>query len=95
VGDVVRATGDAAAAVGQTFDWVVSNIIAHTLVELARTLVERTRTGGSLVLSGVLDTQSDEVIGAVAAAARALGRADPTVVERRSRDEWVAVRLRL
>jgi len=95
VGDAVRATGDDVAALGQTFDWVVANIIAHTLIELARPLVERTRPDGSLVLSGVLETQGGEVIAAITAAARALGRTGPVLVERRVADEWVALRLRL
>lgn len=95
VGDVVRATGDDVAAVGQSFDWVVANIIAHTLIELARPLVERTRPGGSLVLSGVLASQADEVLAAMVHAARELGRSQPTVALQRHRDEWIAVRLRL
>jgi ribosomal protein L11 methyltransferase len=95
VGEVVRASADDVAAVAQSFDWVVANIIAHTLIELARPLVERTRPGGSLVLSGVLTGQADEVIAAMGSAARELGRSPPVVVDRRNRDEWIAVRLRI
>ena len=43
---------------------VVANIVAGTLVELAPTLSSLTRPGGDLVLSGILETQTDAVAGA-------------------------------
>jgi len=46
-------------ALGGTFDLVVANILANTLVELAPALVRHTR--GRLVLAGVLIQQEDEV----------------------------------
>jgi ribosomal protein L11 methyltransferase len=50
----------------QTFDVVVANILASPLKLLAPMLVSRVTPGGSLVLSGVLERQIDEVISAYA-----------------------------
>ncbi len=93
VGDVVRASGDDLRAVPGVFDWVLANIIAPVLVELAEPLVAHTARGGALVLSGVLDTQEAEVLAAIRDAAKRLGRPEPVVAGRRQRDEWVALRL--
>ena len=43
---------------------VVANILAGTLVELARVLSALTIPGGNLALSGILEAQADEVAGA-------------------------------
>ena len=43
---------------------VVANIVSGTLVELAPTLSSLTRPGGDLVLSGILEAQTDTVAGA-------------------------------
>lgn len=53
-------------AANATFDVVVANILAGPLKVLAPMLCGRVAPGGSLVLSGVLDTQIDEVIAAYA-----------------------------
>jgi ribosomal protein L11 methyltransferase len=50
-----------AGAVAGTFDLVVANILANTLVELAPDLVARLAPGGALVLSGILAPQAEEV----------------------------------
>lgn len=47
-----------------TFDIIVANIGARTLVELAPRLVERLSGEGVLVLSGLLEEQVDEVVAA-------------------------------
>ncbi|WP_432240531.1 50S ribosomal protein L11 methyltransferase [Herbaspirillum robiniae] len=51
---------------GERFDVVVANILAGPLQLMAPMLAGRVRAGGSLVLSGVLDRQADEVIAAYA-----------------------------
>lgn len=51
---------------GRSFDVVVANILATPLVVLAPALAARTRAGGRIVLSGILDTQADAVIAAYA-----------------------------
>lgn len=57
---------DQAYPVGQTFAVVVANILAGPLQVMASMLAGRVAAGGSLVLSGVLDRQADEVIAAYA-----------------------------
>ena len=46
---------------GATFDLVLANILANTLVELAPTLSRAVAVGGRLVLSGILGEQGDEI----------------------------------
>jgi ribosomal protein L11 methyltransferase len=53
-------------AENQTFSVVVANILAGPLQLMAPMLSGRVAPGGSLVLSGVLDRQADEVIAAYA-----------------------------
>ncbi|MEE2959652.1 MAG: 50S ribosomal protein L11 methyltransferase [Myxococcota bacterium] len=43
------------------FDWVVANIIAPTLIQLAPDIVARIKPGGHLLLSGLLTEQAAEV----------------------------------
>lgn len=47
-----------------SFDVVLANILARPLIELAPTLCESLRPGGRLLLSGILETQADEVLAA-------------------------------
>ncbi|MDH5484656.1 MAG: 50S ribosomal protein L11 methyltransferase [Gammaproteobacteria bacterium] len=46
----------------QQYDIVLANILAGPLVELAPVLAGFTRHGGQIALSGILNTQSDEII---------------------------------
>ena len=48
------------------FDLLLANILANPLIELAPQLAARVRKGGSLVLSGILDEQAEEVRAAYA-----------------------------
>jgi len=43
------------------YDIVMANILAGPLVQLAPRLAELTRSGGHIVLSGILQTQADEI----------------------------------
>jgi ribosomal protein L11 methyltransferase len=56
------------------FDIVIANILANTLVELAPFLRERMAPGGTLLLSGLLAAQADEVARAFGPALRELPR---------------------
>ena len=47
-----------------TFDIVLANILSNPLKLLAPALLNRVAPGGSLVLSGILDRQTEEVIAA-------------------------------
>ena len=48
------------------YDIVLANILAGPLVELAEKLAGHTRSGGNIVLSGILETQSDDILRAYA-----------------------------
>lgn len=47
----------------EQFDVVISNILSNTLRMLGDVLASRTRTGGQIVLSGILEDQVDELSG--------------------------------
>jgi ribosomal protein L11 methyltransferase len=59
VGDGKRATD---ASAGQ-FDMIMANILAKPLLHLAPNLRARTKLGGMLILSGLLNKQAAEIIG--------------------------------
>lgn len=50
----------------ETYDLVLANILAGPLIALAPLLAARTRAGGRLLLSGILDAQAEEVAAAYA-----------------------------
>jgi ribosomal protein L11 methyltransferase len=77
------------------YDWVIANIIAPTLIELAPALIGHVDAGGELLLSGILDVQEDEVLAAFAAAAHLAGRRRPELTLRRQQGEWLALNLTL
>jgi len=54
------------AALDETFDIVVANILTNPLCVLAPLLAKRVATDGRIVLSGILETQSQQVIDAYA-----------------------------
>ena len=58
-------SGEALADVRGTFDVVLANLLAPTIVELAADLRRATATGGRLVISGVLDGRYDHVVAAL------------------------------
>ena len=65
------------------YDIVVSNILAQPLIVLAPLLAARTRAGGLIALSGILDSQAAEVAAAY----------EPQFASRvaRSEDGWALV----
>jgi ribosomal protein L11 methyltransferase len=46
----------------QRFDLLLANILANPLVQLAPDFAQRVRSGGELVLSGILEAQADAVL---------------------------------
>ena len=67
------------------YDLVLANILAHIIISMAESgLAERVRHGGTLVVSGILAEQADDV----AAALEATGL---QVTERRQQEEWRAL----
>jgi len=81
----VELSGEPLARFGGTFDLVVANILANTLVELAPQLVRC--TGRRLVLAGVLVHQEDEV-------REAFERAGAVFEGRARNGDWVRLDLR-
>lgn len=69
-----------------TFDVVLANILSNPLKLLAPALLARVAPGGFLVLSGILERQSDEV-------AESFARHDPSLALAawRSEDGWVCL----
>lgn len=85
VADHVEADTTPAGDLGASFDLVVANILAPTLIELADDLGRLTGPDGRLVISGILADRHDHVLSALA----------PMSVERTDTlDGWAAVTLR-
>ncbi|MCW8908995.1 MAG: 50S ribosomal protein L11 methyltransferase, partial [Gammaproteobacteria bacterium] len=45
----------------QQYDVVIANILAGPLTDLAEPLSDKTKTGGHIVLSGILESQAKEI----------------------------------
>jgi len=66
------------------YDLVVANIIARILVELAPGLVKAVRTGGTLILGGIIDVKE-------AAVREAFNELSLTLMRRDEREDWVSL----
>ena len=82
-GIVVVRRGSLAEAEGR-FDFVLVNILARVIVELAEGLADRLRPGGLLVAAGIIEHQEEGV-------RRALQAHGMAVVERRRERDWVTL----
>lgn len=81
----IRVLHGSLAEVGEPYDLVVANILAHVIIDMAASgLDTRIRRGGTLVVSGILEEQANDV-------AAALGARGLSVIERRQRESWVAL----
>lgn len=60
--DATFLAADGLPACAAAFDTVVSNILANPLMSLAPALAGQVRSGGRIVLSGILDAQADGVM---------------------------------
>jgi ribosomal protein L11 methyltransferase len=85
VSGVVRASTTPLADVGESYDVVVANILAPTLVELADDLRRVTADDGVLVVSGVLADRHDHVTAALA---------PMHLVDRATSEGWAALTFR-
>lgn len=82
----LEASGVPVEELDETFDLVLANILAVTLIELASAVVRCVRPGGSVILSGITVDQAAEV----RAVYETLGLA---FREERRRGEWSALHL--
>ncbi len=71
----------------ETFDLIAANLDRNTILRLCRNLESHLRHGGTICLSGLQSDDLPEVASAVTAVG---GR----IVDRRERDEWMAVTVR-
>lgn len=62
LGDRVEASAGTVEAVTRAFPWVLANIEARVLNPLAGELARVVAPGGTLVLSGILESEHDEVV---------------------------------
>jgi len=82
----IEASGVPVEALRESFDLVLANILAVTLIDLAPAVLRCVRPGGSVVLSGITIDQADEV----RVTYEALGM---VAREERRRGEWSAIHL--
>lgn len=81
----IRVLHGSLAEVGEMYDLVAANILAHIIVDMARSgLATRIRLGGLLVVSGILEEQAVDV-------EAVLMEKGLQVTERRQRDVWMAL----
>ncbi|MDP9250306.1 MAG: 50S ribosomal protein L11 methyltransferase [Chloroflexota bacterium] len=70
-----------------TYQLIVANLVASTLIELAGSLAAHAEPGGTLVAGGIIEGRADEVLGALSGAGFALEQA-------LDEGEWTSMRLR-
>ena len=83
--DAVTLSSTSLGRLRRRFPLVVANIILETLVELAGPLTRSVRAGGTLILSGLLRTQVESVLGYFPVF---------TLEQRKDRKEWSTLLLR-
>jgi ribosomal protein L11 methyltransferase len=83
-------TGDVAVTDGETFELVLANIRADTLIDRTAALHARVLPGGMLVLSGILAEEREEVERAFLAA----GFVRDERIASRQRGDWIGIDLR-
>jgi len=66
------------------YDLVLANIIARILIDLRDGLVEATKPGGTLILSGIIEGREADV-------REAFGAAGMTLADRAQMEDWVAL----
>ena len=85
VAHLVRPVHGSLADVSGTYDLILANILAHVIIDMANAgLAARVRSGGTLVVSGILLEQLVEV-------RAALDRVGLRVVDQRENGDWVAL----
>lgn len=80
---LVEGSADAAGTLGGTYDLVVANIIARILIDISADLVAAVASGGTLILSGIIEPKEADVV----ARFQELGF---EMVKRTQEEDWVA-----
>jgi ribosomal protein L11 methyltransferase len=81
---ILADTTDIAEVTG-SYPFVLANIEAHVLIPMAKALSQRVAKGGTLVLSGILTHQKEDVVAAYS---------DLSLASAPQRGEWIALELR-
>jgi ribosomal protein L11 methyltransferase len=66
------------------YDLVTANILADVIIDLKSILIEMTKRGGVLVVSGIIDTRCADVLNSLSASGLEL-------IEERAQSEWRAI----
>ncbi len=80
--------------VTRAFPWVLANIEARVLGPLASEIIRVLAPGGTLVLSGILESEHDEIVRAYTSAPRRLVHADTRRRGDAAGEAWVAIAFR-
>lgn len=88
----IQTTERGLADVAQTYDWVVANILANILIDLAPELIAHTKPRGVLLLSGILKSQVDDVREVFLNAAARAGRSGWRMHQEDTLGDWCALR---
>lgn len=88
VNNIELALADTFTAVGEQFDIILANINKNVILDHLSALAARLRKDGTLLLSGLLGTDEDDI--RLAASIHGLA-----IVERREKDNWLCLRATL
>jgi len=95
VGSEVSALDVAVCDLDETFPWVVANITASVLIDLAGAVAARVAPDGHLLLCGITELREDSVRSAYATVAETPGHPlSFELVERKTQGPWVSLLLR-
>ena len=89
----VRVDDTAIEHVNEKFDLLVANILAQPLIDLRESILQCVVPGGTLVLSGILREQADEVLHAYQRAATNMGLRDLPLEYHWTHGQWAALQL--
>jgi ribosomal protein L11 methyltransferase len=86
VQDKIQLSGSQLSRIRKSFPVVVANLTAETIIDLAETLEKRVAPQGFLIISGILNPKTKQVINQFAA--------NFTVAKRKQEKEWMTLLLR-
>jgi ribosomal protein L11 methyltransferase len=91
----ITASSEDVSTLTHTYPFVVANILAHTLIELVQPMVRLLpQQSYTLLLSGILDIQAQDVVQAYTTQAHAVGKTSFHLHHTWSKGSWVALEFR-